>query len=80
MKPTTRPAAALENALDQRDYEWLLTNAPTVVDAIEKAIDAGMTAVEVRNVVQRRYRGDRDAFARYCETAARHIAVLREAA
>ena len=75
MKPTTatKPGTALGEALDRMSYEYLSTNAPDLVVAIDRELAQGSTPEGIRFVVQRYVGPDRDGLARRCEQAARHM-------
>jgi hypothetical protein len=78
MKPTARTVAgaALGAALDRMSYDYLATNAPDLLLAIEEELDAGISPEGVRFFVQRRVGPDREGLALRCEQAARHMAVV----
>ena len=77
-EPTARDSRgsgleSLSAAIDADGYEWLLSNAPTYVEAIERAVEAGKTPEFIRAYVAVRVGPDRQALALRCEQAARHI-------
>lgn len=83
MKPTpttnARTGIALGAALDRMSYEYLSTNAPDLVMAIDAELRNGTEPEGVRFIVQRYVGPDRDNLARRCEQAARHMATGRVA-
>lgn len=73
----TKPAsqgAALTAALDEISYEFLATNYPALVSAIDKELRNGLHPEGVRFAVQRHVGPEREGIAQRCEQAARHIA------
>jgi hypothetical protein len=76
----TRPGAALVSALDKLSYDFLVTNAPELIPAIERALTDGLTPQGVRFIVQREVGSLREGIALRCEQAARYLAGQREAA
>jgi hypothetical protein len=62
---------ALERALDAESYEWLATNQPDILTAIEVEIGNGHTPEHIKWRVLRRT--NRFEIAIRCEQAARHI-------
>lgn len=66
---------ALTAALDRMSYEWLATNAPDLVVAIEQELRSGAQPEAIRFVVQRHVGPDREGLALRCEQAARHLAM-----
>jgi hypothetical protein len=77
MTPTNgkaQPGTALAVALDKISYEYLATNAPDLVVAIEQELRAGVQPEGVRFAVQRHVGPDREGLALRCEQAARYIA------
>jgi hypothetical protein len=78
MPPTTKPAsgAALIAALDRMSYDYLSTNAPDLIVAIDRALQDGNEPEGIRFIVQRHLGPDRDGLARRCEQAARYIAAV----
>ena len=76
MKPTTRTVAgaALGAALDRMSYEYLATNAPDLLVAIDLELRNGTAPESVRFIVQRHVGPDREGLALRCEQAARHMA------
>lgn len=69
-----QPGAALVAALDKMSYEYLATNAPDLVVAIEQEMRAGSAPEAVRFAVQRHVGPDREGLALRCEQAARYMA------
>lgn len=63
---------ALERALDAESYEWLATNQPDILTAIEIEIANGHTPEQIKWRVLRRT--NRFEIAMRCEQAARHVA------
>ena len=68
------PGKALTSALDRMSYEYLATNAPDLVVAIDQELRAGAEPETVRFIVQRHVGPDREGLALRCEQAARYIA------
>ena len=75
---TTKPTsgAALIAALDRLSYEYLSTNTPDLIVAIDRELQAGNEPEGIRFIVQRHLGPDRDGLARRCEQAARYIAAM----
>ena len=65
---------ALERALDAESYEWLATNQPDILTAIETEIGNGHTPEQIKWRVLRRT--NRLEIAMRCEQAARHILAM----
>lgn len=82
MKPNNNgnTGKALIAALDRMSYEWLATNAPDLLIAIDLELRAGTEPDGVRFIVQRHVGPDRENLALRCEQAARYIATGRVAA
>lgn len=80
MKQSTRGGDALTNALDRMSYEYLSTNAPDLILAIDQELRGGMEPEGVRFIVQRHVGPERDGLALRCEQAARYMASMRVAA
>lgn len=76
----TRTGNALIAALDRMSYEWLATNAPDLVVAIDQELRNGTEPEGVRFIVQRHVGPDREGLALRCEQAARYMATGRIAA
>ena len=77
---TTKPGAALGAAFDKMSYEYLSTNAPDLVIAIEDELNKGLNPEGVRFIAQTYVGPDRDNIARRCEQAARHMVTMSAAA
>lgn len=81
MKPTaaTTPRAgiALGDALDRMSYQYLATNAPDLIMAIDTDLRNGMEPEGIRFFVQRWVGVDRENLALRCEQAARYMATGR---
>ncbi|MBP8294440.1 MAG: hypothetical protein KAX65_16800 [Caldilineaceae bacterium] len=60
-------------AIDYDAYEWLSTNAPHYLAAIEKEIQGGRSPEAIRQIVSSRVGPERQGLALRCEQAARHI-------
>lgn len=60
-------------AIDYDAYEWLATNAPHYLAAIEKEIQSGRSPEAIRQIVSSRVGSERQGLALRCEQAARHI-------
>ena len=73
-------ANPITTVLDAIAYEWLATNYPQLVKAIDTELNRGITPGDVRFVVQRHGGPDRDDLALRCEQAARHLMRQREQA
>ena len=65
---------ALTAALDRMSYEYLSTNAPDLVVAIDKELRSGAEPEGIRFIVQRHVGPDREGLALRCEQAARYMA------
>lgn len=63
---------ALNKALDEISYEWMLENFPKVAEAIEAELAKGKTPIDIKRAVMART--GRLEFALRCEQAARHAA------
>ena len=61
---------ALNRALDELSYEWMLEHFPAVADAIEAELAQGATPTAIKRAVMSRT--GRLEFALRCEQAARH--------
>ena len=70
-------ANSITTVLDAIAYEWLATNYPQLVQAIDTELSNGSTPSDVRFVVQQHSGADHDDLALRCEQAARHILALR---
>ena len=68
---TTTIFDALDQALNATAYEWLESQNPDLLRAIEKALADGLTPSLVRGRVMRKTYNDQ--LARRCESAAWHI-------
>jgi hypothetical protein len=66
--------AALTQALDRMSYEYLATNAPDLVIAIDRELRNGTEPDGIRFIVQRHVGPDREGLALRCEQAARFMA------
>ena len=69
-----KAGAALTTALDRMSYEYLATNAPDLVVAIDQELHAGSAPESIRFIVQRHVGPDREGLALRCEQAARYMA------
>lgn len=72
-KPTAQ-GGALTAALDELSYEYLATNYPALVSAIDAELRGGLEPEGVRFVVLQHVGPEREGIAQRCEQAARHIA------
>ena len=70
-------ANSITTVLDAIAYEWLSTNYPQLVKAIDTELDRGSAPGDVRFVVQQHSGADHDELALRCEQAARHLLTLR---
>jgi hypothetical protein len=70
MKPDFTPLA---EAFDSDDYDWLNTNAPAYLQAIEKLLTGGATVEQIKSYAQQRAGPDRQRFVARCEGAARYV-------
>lgn len=70
MTVTSSPLMA---AIDYDAYEWLATNAPHYLTAIEKEIQNGRSPETIRQIVSGCVGPERQGLALRCEQAARHI-------
>lgn len=73
----TRAPAATALALDKYSHEWLSSNYPDLVTAIEIDMTRGATPQGIRFLVQQRVGPDRESLALRCEQAARHMMTLQ---
>lgn len=76
---TTKPGTILGAAFDKMSYEYLSTNAPDLVIAIEQELQSGLNPETVRFLAQTYVGPDRDNIARRCEQAARHMMQMQAA-
>lgn len=67
----------LTEALDAISYQWLTTQAPELVVAIDQELDSGRTPYQIRLAAQRHVGPDRDGLALRCEQAARYMQTIR---
>ena len=63
-------------AIDYDAYEWLTSQAPHFLLAIEKELKQGRTPEEIRYMVSSRVGPDRQGLALRCEQAARYITAV----
>ena len=70
----SKTGKALAAALDRMSYEWLSTNAPDLVVAIDQELQVGTEPEGIRFIVQRHVGPDREGLALRCEQAARYMA------
>lgn len=70
----TNNGKALVAALDRMSYEYLSTNAPDLVLAIDQELRTGTEPSGIRFIVQRHVGPDREGLALRCEQAARYMA------
>lgn len=75
---TKPPASPLHLAIDFDAYEWMTSQAPHYLLAIEKELKLGRTPAEIRYIVSSRVGPDRIGLAMRCEQAARHIQATAE--
>ena len=61
----------LQAALDQESYEWLATNAPSILEALETEVHNGRTPEQVHLYVLGEY--SRPELAQRLRQAARHL-------
>ena len=73
----TRPTPATATALDRISYEWLATQFPDLVTAIEQDMARGATPAAIKFLVSRHVGPDRDGLALRCEQAARHMSTMQ---
>lgn len=71
---TPNNGKALAAALDRMSYEYLSTNAPDLVLAIDQELRIGTAPEGIRFIVQRHVGPDREGLALRCEQAARYMA------
>jgi len=78
MKPSSNGKSitgkALTAALDRMSFEYLSTNAPDLIVAIDQELQAGTEPEGIRFIVQRHVGPDREGLALRCEQAARYMA------
>ncbi len=67
----TRKLTKLSAAIDEQSYEWMLSNYPQMLEAIEAEIAAGCTPDEIRRFVVRQT--GRLEIALRCEQVARYV-------
>jgi hypothetical protein len=67
---------ALAAALDRMSYEYLSTNAPDLIVAINQELQNGIDPKGIRFIVQRHVGPDREGLALRCEQAARYMATM----
>ncbi|MBP8293899.1 MAG: hypothetical protein KAX65_14070 [Caldilineaceae bacterium] len=80
MTTTTNGAGhGLTAALDRMSYEYLSTNAPDLVVAIDRELRTGAQPEAIRFIVQRHVGPDREGLALRCEQAARYMAGMSTA-
>lgn len=65
--------APLAEAFDTDDYDWLNTNAPAYLQAIERLLGSGASVEQIKEYAQRRAGPDRQRFVARCEGAARYV-------
>lgn len=63
----------LIDALDNESYEWMLSNHPILLDAVQKEIAAGKTPDDIRKLALRHVGPERDGLVRRCEQVARYL-------
>ena len=66
-------SSLLLDAIDRDGYEWLVTNAPHYIAAIEGELRQGATPEQIRYMVSRNVGPDRQGLALRCEQAARYL-------
>jgi len=73
MKANTRPVKmpTLQAALDKESYEWLATNAPDILDALEVEVASGKTPEQIYLFVIGQY--GREELAQRLRQAARNM-------
>jgi hypothetical protein len=79
MAPKNGKSSPLIQALDRMSYEYLSTNAPDLIVAIDQELHEGLTPAEIRFRVQRHVGPDREGLALRCEQAARYMTTMMEA-
>ena len=72
MKKKMKPMQALDRALEAESLQWMLTQHPEIVDAIQDALDDGATPEDIRWRVIRLT--DRAEIAKRCQLVARALA------
>ncbi len=79
MKSNGNTGKALTAALDRMSYEYLATNAPDLLIAIDLELRSGTEPDGIRFIVQKHVGPDREGLALRCEQAARYMATGRVA-
>lgn len=65
----------LEAAINEESWQWLMDNAPMLADALQREIEAGATAEEVRQAAMRMTQ--RPALVLRLRQAARYLMAVR---
>lgn len=68
-RPVKMPT--LQAALDQESYEWLATNAPKILEAVESELASGKNPEQIYLFVVGQY--GREELAQRLRQAARHV-------
>jgi len=63
----------LDTVLDGESWDFLYTNYPPLAQAVQKAVDKGIGATEIKQRVMQKLGAHREALAVRCELAARHL-------
>ncbi len=73
MKATSKPVKmpALQAALDKQSFEWLASNAPEILEALEIEVSHGVKPDDVHLYVRGEY--ERPELAQRLRQAARHM-------
>ena len=64
----------LQQALDAESYEWMATNHPDILGALEREIAGGKTPEQIKFFVLRQT--SRFEISQRCEQVARHILAM----
>jgi alpha-mannosidase len=70
---TIDPLQELRNQIDAQSYNWLNSNYPDILTAVEQAVANGQTPDGIKSFVSRETYGLRVELALRCYQAARHI-------
>jgi hypothetical protein len=67
------PQDALAQAIAMESYDYLTSYAPYLLDAVEAAVQQGMSPHQIGRYVRKELGADRVALALRCEQAAAHV-------
>lgn len=63
----------LDRALDEESWDWLNDNCPPLAISVQKAVQSGISAVDIKRRVIDRLGAHRLPLAQRCEAGARHL-------